>query len=511
MISPKKTAAVDDGKKTDFEVEKRSSEIVQGTSVVFLGALVGRVLRFCTIVLLGRVLGPHSFGVYALSFSIIEILRRFCLLGIDTGLLKFIPILSLRAEESEIRGTIIASYTIVGCIGLVLGGILFIGSPFLAEGIFGIPAASSALKVFAIALPFYAVVTLTAFTARSFKRMGEDVAIREISHPFLTLFCCTVLFLLGYRLMGAALGFLLSTVLSALLGLILVAKIFPPLFSAMKASFHVTRLLRFSLPVVVIGFSQLLLYQTDKIMIGYFMAEKDVGIYSAASTLALQMAIILNAFVAIFSPIMAELQHEKKVCQLEELLGRVTRWVLLITIPMFLVFLLFPSQVMGIYGPTYTSGWSTLVIISLACLIGVAFGPLGYLLVMSGRQDVELVNNVAMVVANVALNIWLIPQYGIVGAAMATGSTLLLISLIRLGEVYWLMDMYPFSRKYVKPAGAALIACLLGFLIKNASNAQYWWLVGSAVLVFTYVGLLLTFRLEREDKDAMLILLRIRQ
>ena len=495
---------------TGSDVERRSLELIQGGSIAFFGGLTGRGLRFLVILLLGRVLGPQSFGLYALSYSMIEILRRLCLLGMDTGLVKFIPVLVLSNKTSEIRGMLVGAYTIVGFVGSLVGASLFVFSGVVSEQIFGMQGLPSALKVFAISLPFFCLVQLSAFAARSFKRMTEDVLIREVSHPFLTLFFCTMAFLFGYRLKGAVVAFLIAAVLSAFVGLVMVRRIFPPLLSNTETSFHMKRLLRFSLPVVMIGFSQLLLSQTDRIMIGYYMAGKDVGVYSAASTIAVQMAMLLNAFIAILSPVMAELQHEGKVYELEELLGRVTRWVLLVTVPIFLVLLFFPAQVMGIYGSAYEIGWSTLVIISFTCLFGVAFGPLGYLLVISGKQDLELINNVVMVTLNILLNIWLIPLYGIVGAAVATGSVFVLISLIRLVEVYWLMGLVPFSRKHLKPLGAALVAAGVGFFLKRTLGSQGWWLFGSAIVVLTYIASILVLRLEREDKEAISALRGIR-
>jgi O-antigen/teichoic acid export membrane protein len=67
------------------------------------------------------------------------------------------------------------------------------------------------------------------------------------------------------------------------------------------------------------------------------------------------------------------------------------------------------------------------------------------LIPMSGHAMLNLVNGVIALALNVALNWFLIPEYGALGAALATGLTLALWSLWRVVEVWFLLKCFPFG------------------------------------------------------------------
>ena len=147
----------------------------------------------------------------------------------------------------------------------------------------------------------------------------------------------------------------------------------------------------------------------DRVMLGYFREAKDVGIYNAASFFAAQMLLFINAIIPIFSPIVADLHNKERFPEIESLYKTVTRWILIATLPLFLLFLFFPTHIMGIFGGEYEVGSVALTILSVAFLIGAGTGPGGEVLLMTGKQNIDVLNNVALIVVNVLLNLWLIP------------------------------------------------------------------------------------------------------
>jgi hypothetical protein len=82
---------------------------------------------------------------------------------------------------------------------------------------------------------------------------------------------------------------------------------------------------------------------------------------------------------------------------------------------------------------------------------------------MIGKPLVNLYNELGTFVLNIILNLFLIPKYGIVGAAIATTISVTLINLIRIFEVYTILKIHPYNASYVKHFLSGLV--LIGSVI----------------------------------------------
>jgi O-antigen/teichoic acid export membrane protein len=119
---------------------------------------------------------------------------------------------------------------------------------------------------------------------------------------------------------------------------------------------------------------------------------------------------------------------------------------------------------------------------------------------MSGKQDFELVNAMVMLVLNVALNFLLIPIYGILGAAMATGVSYAVINIARIVEVYKLLRMHPYDTNYHKLFIAGFAVVSLSILLFMFNVSRFSWIFSVVILITVYFATLYFLGLEYEDK-----------
>jgi O-antigen/teichoic acid export membrane protein len=85
------------------------------------------------------------------------------------------------------------------------------------------------------------------------------------------------------------------------------------------------------------------------------------------------------------------------------------------------------------------------VILSLTMLVATGIGPVDIVLLMGGRSSYNLMNTVAALTANLALNLLLIPRIGIVGAAIAWSVSILINNLAPMAQVWRLLRIHPFG------------------------------------------------------------------
>ena len=142
---------------------------------------------------------------------------------------------------------------------------------------------------------------------------------------------------------------------------------------------------------------------------------------------------------------------------------------------------------------------SRYTILSIAFLIGAGTGPGGQILHMTGKQNIDVFNNVALIIVNVLLNLWLIPAYGILGAAIATAIGLVLLNTVRFLEVYQLYKMTPYERSVLKPISATIIAAFVTLTVQHFAPIPFYLQMG-LTLSFVYGFTVFRFGLAAEDK-----------
>lgn len=168
----------------------------------------------------------------------------------------------------------------------------------------------------------------------------------------------------------------------------------------------------------------------DMLMIGYFSDVNQVAYYSVALSISSLFTLILGVSNSVISPRAAktcELGDYRRVRQLYR--GSRNFMVAIATAPMLLVWF-FSTDLLQIWGSEFTSATLALLILSLTRYLELLTGNAGLMLTMLKRERIVKNSLIASVIANILLNALLIPSFGITGAALATGATLLANRLV---------------------------------------------------------------------------------
>ncbi len=480
-----------------------AKKVARGGGIVFAGSLIGKAAHFLLQILLSRRLKAQAYGMYCLGFTISIFAASVSSLGLHNGVVRFGALYEGEGDKSRIKGMLIAAIALSSLSSVFTSALLFVFSDAIATRFFDEPGLAEVIRIFSITIPFASLIVMVAYAARAFHIMQYDIGLRGILPPVTRIILIGSAFLLGLGLRGAILAFLASNVLCALFSLYLLWRIFPDIVSELKPIYETRRLLRFSLPVLIASFANLLLIRIDRLMLGWLKGPADVGIYNAASVTALHTSFMLSALNASFSPMIADLYNRGKREELERIFQMTTRWIFTVSLPIALILISFPRNIMAAFGLDFGAGWLALVSLSVACLMNAGAGSSGFILVMSGRQNIELLNDFVMVSLNVVLNFWLIRLYGITGAAIATGGSIAVINIMRLLEIRLFMKMQPYNRKYIKPLLAGLLAIAIPLFIASDPGTGFVWIIYSAAMGLVYGALLYLLGLEAEDREIL--------
>ena len=106
----------------------------------------------------------------------------------------------------------------------------------------------------------------------------------------------------------------------------------------------------------------------------------------------------------------------------------VTRWLILSSLPIAIIFLMFSENLMALFGSQYVASSNILAILTIATFFQAVFGVAAPTLSMTGHTKLVLYNTLSVFAINLLLNSFLIPMMGPVGAAFSTLISLILIS-----------------------------------------------------------------------------------
>jgi O-antigen/teichoic acid export membrane protein len=194
----------------------------------------------------------------------------------------------------------------------------------------------------------------------------------------------------------------------------------------MPASYRRSAMLSTAWPMLLGSAMFLVMSWTDTLLLGHFLDESEVGVYRVAFRLAAVITLVQAAVNSYAAPWFAERHAVGDDAGLRRALAQTTGLNVAFSVPAFLALAVAPAWWLGWFGPAFESGAMCLLCLALGQLVNALCGPVMYLLNMTGHERVA--QRIVWVAAllNLALNLWAIPRFGILGAAASTAATMVL-------------------------------------------------------------------------------------
>ena len=165
-------------------------------------------------------------------------------------------------------------------------------------------------------------------------------------------------------------------------------------------------------------------------MLGVLNSADHVGLFSASYRIANTLAFLPGAIRIVMSPIIARMYAENENFKLQKLLTLTVRFTFIFDIVIGLIFIILRKPFLAIFGPEFIIAQWALIILIIGNIIDALMGNSSILLAMIGKEQIVAKSYVFIVVTNIILNLILIPQYGFLGATIASTLCLVLVKVI---------------------------------------------------------------------------------
>ena len=205
-------------------------------------------------------------------------------------------------------------------------------------------------------------------------------------------------------------------------------------------------MLKESFPMFLSGSLFLLMSWVDILMLGFFNSQVDVGIYTIAIKIAGLVTIFLFAINTILGPKISELYHNQKLGALAKLVQKTAILSFLFSLPILFIILLFPDNLLQLFGNDFQTidSKKTLIILAFGQITNVFFGSVIYILDMTGRHIISRNILLFTAIINIMLNFILIPKYSICGAAISTSISVFIWGFLGAFYVKKYFNFYAF-------------------------------------------------------------------
>ena len=481
--------------------------ILKGAAVTSIGIFFSKAMSYVYRAVVARMLGTEAYGNLSLGIMVVGIATTIGIFSLHEALKNYVPKYKERDDWRGIKGLVQSTFKIGLLASLFASLALFFGSDIIANRIFGEPELVNVIKIMALVPPFSIIGSLALDTTKGLKIAKYHAFTRQIMQPIVQLIGTVILVLLGFNIAGAAFGWFLGAFASAILGIYFMEyKAGPILRRDVDGRNQGEKALRYSFPLLMSGAVGSIVGWTDTAFLGYFLDSSAVGLYNAALPTALLLLIPYQALASLVLPSMSEV-IERDDKELSSTLKTVARWTFMISFPMFCLMALFSEEVLFVlFGADFTSASTALAILSFGYLFSASVGHLDSVVKALDRTQLIFKNTLVNVVVNIALNILLIPTYGMIGAAIATTVSTIFAQGLLLIEVYYFKKTVPFSIKSLKPAFSAGIALISVYAaLKMLFNTVPWWALFPGAIAYLVIYVAITYFLGLEETDKEMI------
>ena len=483
-------------------------ELLKGTFVNFLG-IIGKIAGPGLLVMINQLYGTAIFGTYITAYLVIQLSLAFLTSGFkDSSVLFVSKYVDKKDEHHQMYLSLSNALSWALFFGIILVIIFYCIADAVLINIYGAEFSESLmslLHIMVLAIPFVAFDQVIISATQGLKVMKYDAIVNGGLRPALLLIFSSAMYLVDPSVLGIGYGFILTQSVVFIYSLFVFNKMFSwrALWTAFRKyqinkevfSFAIPQNLNMTLNKFITGIDILMLPALGA-------TELMVGIYGTGSMIIRELRQIKLAFSSAFNPHVIKFFRDKDYKGLSYSASLTANWIASLTIPVLLFLIILNEDILNWISSESIEDATFMLLLLPIPYIYSSFSLAGNILVMTGYSSYALMNSLLVGSINVGLNLLLIPEYGLSGAALASSIATLSITILENIEARYLAKMNFSIKTIYKPHLAGLITLIVlilvsGFTAFDDSLIQRGLLALGVVLLFVILYSILDYNLVR--------------
>jgi O-antigen/teichoic acid export membrane protein len=459
-----------------------SRYIFRGSIINMLGMALRTALSPLAL-LLPRFFPPAIFGVFVSLRSIITVWRQLVVFDFKRGLAWWIP---RRQAEGELTNAAVWS-ALVFAVGCSILGSLILGLVFLFFGSY-IPeelrSISPAFLFICLAsIPGMAVLDCACGCMDGIRKpkysafYGTPLALGLQPIFSIAMYFAKVPHSLAWGLFAA-------NWLCALIVLWRVKECFP-IGREKLGLFPERRLLEYSIPMALSNWASSGLVNVDLWLVAWMVGPVESGIYGVMKMLADGVRKVRLSYDPLIVPVISRMEEDTINEKLPEVLSYSIHMVSSLQLIVALFLVCFYREILSISGAQFAGFGTAFILLTAANLVGGFSGISNQALLGLGKSTLVFQLNFALMVVTFAAGYFLIPSFGMTGAAILSLLMRILQTVIQFYMQVRIHGRWPYKKDFFVNASWAC-----GFIVGTSLAAP--WFSGASLILRVSVFLLVT-------------------
>lgn len=408
---------------------KKSNGLSRPVWQALIFRLAGLGFIFLLQVLLARLMGPAHFGDYTVIITTINLLIVLSVFGFDSSVLRYLPAYMAKGEMKSANGFVKFSYRIITIASVACSIGLFIFLIIKAKKFHISFSEGFFWGIFVI--PLLAFIYQASAILRALNKIKTSLVSAYFLLPVMMgIFCSIYYYVYGRLTVDAAmLNYLGVAILISIFINKRAGKELKEKTQTEDTEFKYRHWIAVSSVLFLTTAFDLLLRQSDILMVSYFLGNTKAGYYAVSAKLAVLASLGLSVADYIFMPKISALYESRQFEKLQQMIRNSSLQILSITLPTAFILFIAGKWILGLFGSSFSSSYVPLAILLCGQVINAATGMVGGLMMMTGHQKMFFTFYLLAFAFQFLLNIVLIKTFGIVGAALGTSFSMIVLNV----------------------------------------------------------------------------------
>lgn len=459
----------------------KTREIIRGSFWSYSGIVLTLAIGLVTNVFLARTLGKDNWGTFSILLVVVSFLTALTDLGLNYFILYTAASLSHK-EPSVIKKALSAPfrYKLLSILAIGLG--IFIFANPLAT-IFKINDGAQYFIASAVFFVFFNLFSTFSLLISGLKKFRESTFVITLNN-ILELGIAYGLVVLGFGVNGAIIGYIAAVAISTGVQILLMRQYISIIGDTQE---NVIEMFTFGVYFGLGSLATTISLWADSIMIGLFIGSAAVGIYRIAVSISSSVGGLVGGINSVIFPFLtsAESKGEESINDL----NMAIKYSSFIAFPAMVGLALSADAAIKLFfGQQYAESAVPLLLLSYLCFDLIFNALIVSYLGAKKMTKIVGISAVASTIANILLNLILIPLLGIVGAALASVLTRLANATIM---ILWsnkrIKARYNLNSMLVPITGSILMGVFLLTVIRNIIDPSS---SISSLLIFIGTGII---------------------
>lgn len=470
---------------------------------IYIGFAIG---AFNVLYLFPKYLTQEEFGLTRVLQDVSLLIAMLCTLGSSPAMVKFYPFYKsyLPKNKNELPT--------LGIIACLIGCVLFaIAVPYLKHVIAKEFGKRSALFVdyfffiypMVISYCFWYLLENISFSIQKtvLPNFLKEVGFRIITTIFVTLYAVK---LINFNTFIWLFSFVYTLPLLVLFFYLYQQKIIQLTFSISNVTKRLGRqIVLFSLFVFSGQVLNIVARTVDTIVISSQSVNglADTAVFTIATYLVSMMDVPMRGMSGIASTIIAYSWKDKNMQKIEEIYQKTALNLTIAGLGIFCILLLNKQNAVSYLGSKYAYLPNLLLILGSAKMIDLAAGLNAQILLSSKYWRIDFISNMLLVILSIPLNVVLVKQYNLLGAAYATIIAVSIYNTARFIAIWYLFKLQPLSKNNFITIIFAAIAFLIAYIVPKNDNYFADAFIRTASFSILYLFFILKFKVSADIWD----------